>query len=350
MTESNAPTPEDPRLRALPVQCIELPDGMLLVRGSTEFKISGEGAAEAVQFVLAAAAGEGKTRQELLDYFGAIDRPGAEELVQILVTRRLLVPSDAFPPPGANGESAHEVFYWEFGERADQVAARLSTQRIAILGVNGISQQLVHALSQCGFERVDVVDYPLLRNQRLFPEDTLADGDWTGPAPLPFAEWEPRLEVGIDCLVATADFSGQQVLRHWNALCVQRGCTFLPVMLDRAIGFVGPLVVPGETACYECLRDRENASFEKPELRRAAENLAAVIRRPNLHGFLPPMASILGDLAAMELTKFYGGVLTAKVGTLLEVNLLRPELRDRKVLKAPRCKVCSPLIRRGRST
>ena len=57
---------------------------MLLVRGCTEFKITGEGAAEAVQIVLAAAAGASKTRQELLDYFGAIDRPGAEELVQIL--------------------------------------------------------------------------------------------------------------------------------------------------------------------------------------------------------------------------------------------------------------------------
>ena len=42
------------------------------------------------------------------------------------------------------------------------------------------------------------------------------------------------------------------------------------------------------------------------------------------------MASILGDIAAMELTKFYGGVLTARVGTLLKVNLLRPELARAK--------------------
>jgi hypothetical protein len=32
---------------------------------------------------------------------------------------------------------------------------------------------------------------------------------------------------------------------------------------------------------------------------------------------------------------------------LLEVNLLRPELRARKVLKVPRCSVCSPLTRQS---
>jgi len=42
-----------------------------------------------------------------------------------------------------------------------------------------------------------------------------------------------------------------------------------------------------------------------------------------------------------------GMVLTARVGTLLEVNLLRPELRARKVLKVPRCSVCSPLTRQS---
>ncbi|HKI21610.1 MAG TPA: TOMM precursor leader peptide-binding protein [Isosphaeraceae bacterium] len=347
MTENNTTTSSDSRLRAVPVQPIEISDGVLLVRGNMAVKLSGEGAAEAAQIVLTAAAGEGATPQELINLFGALDRPGAEQLVKILVARRLLVPCDSFPVPSANGETAQEVFYWEFGERADQVAARLGTRRIAVLGVNCISRQLVRTLPDCGFERVAVVDYPLLRNLRLFPGDTLAAEGWTGRVPVSFEQWEQQLDEGLDCVVATADFSGQQLLRHWNSWCVNRGCTFLPVMLDKGIGCVGPLVVPGETACYECLRARENSNLEDPETRRAAENLVAVVRRSDLNGFLPPMASILGDIAAMELTKFYGGVLTARVGTLLEVNLLRPELRARKVLKVPRCSVCSPLTRQS---
>jgi molybdopterin-synthase adenylyltransferase len=349
MTEyPNTARSDDPRLRVLPLQCIELPDGVLLVRGCTEVKISGEGAAEALQIVLTATAGEGMTREELLGLFGALDRPGVEQLVEILAARRLLVRADAFAVPPPNGETGQEVFYWEFGERAEAVVGRLDKSRIAILGVNCISGQLARALAQCGFASVTVVDFPLLRNQRLFREETLAASEWSGPPPLPLDVWEAQIEEERPaCLVATADFSGQLLLHYWNEWCVEHGCNFLPVLLDKAIGYVGPLVVPGETACYECLRARENAHFENPDLRRASEALSAVLQRPTLHGFLPPMASVLGDLAAMELTKFHGGVMNFRAGTLLEVNLLGPEMRARKVLKVPRCGVCSSLNRQA---
>jgi hypothetical protein len=56
------------------------------------------------------------------------------------------------------------------------------------------------------------------------------------------------------------------------------------------------------------------------------------------------MASILGDIAAFELTKFYSGVIPQwNVGTMIEVNLLATHLTTRKVLKVPRCRACSPV-------
>jgi thiazole/oxazole-forming peptide maturase SagC family component len=111
------------------------------------------------------------------------------------------------------------------------------------------------------------------------------------------------------------------------------------------IGSVGPLVVPGDTACYECLRARENANLADPQLARASE--AGAFQRRAVTGFHPSMASVLGDLAAIELTKFFGGGLPTRVGRLIEVNLLATTLRTRKVLKVPRCQVCSPANRRS---
>jgi hypothetical protein len=58
------------------------------------------------------------------------------------------------------------------------------------------------------------------------------------------------------------------------------------------------------------------------------------------------MGSILADIAAVELMKFYGGVLQSSVGSLIEVNLLATKMTSRKVLKIPRCAVCSPLTAR----
>lgn len=342
MDDSEVPTSADARLRMLPVQFIGRPDGVLLVRGCTEFHVGGEQAAEIVQAVFAAAAGEGASAAEIVELFAAPDRPAVGELIHALVLKRLLVPADSAPPPPPDGESPQDVFYWEFGGRADHVAAKLETLRVAVLGVNYISSRLVTALNACGFKSVSLVDFELLRNQRLYPGDRLS-AQWEGPPPMPYEQWRKQAQGKLDCVVACTDFGGQSILRQWNEWCVGRGCHFLPVVLNQMIGTVGPLIVPGETACYECMWARENSCFPEPELRRAASVPAAVTQRQMLTGFLPPMASVLGDIAAVELAKFYGAAVPFRAGTLFEVNLLLPEMFRRRVLKIPRCRVCSPL-------
>jgi hypothetical protein len=60
------------------------------------------------------------------------------------------------------------------------------------------------------------------------------------------------------------------------------------------------------------------------------------------------MASVLGDIAAIELTKFYSRALPLwRVGVVMEVNLLAGRIDARKVLRVPRCGACSNLIRRS---
>ena len=63
------------------------------------------------------------------------------------------------------------------------------------------------------------------------------------------------------------------------------------------------------------------------------------------------MASIIGNIAAFELIKYYSEALPfIKVGSLIEVNLLATELKTRKVLKIPRCPTCSSLMTRPSTT
>jgi thiazole/oxazole-forming peptide maturase SagC family component len=121
------------------------------------------------------------------------------------------------------------------------------------------------------------------------------------------------------------------------------------VILQNLIGYVGPLVIPGETACYECLRQRQNAHMNDPEVQRASESVTTTDSK--VVGFHPSMASVLGDIAAFELTKLYtDGLPLGNIGTQIEVNLLTSEMMTRKVLKVPRCAVCSPLTTRSSAT
>ena len=342
---TSEPTPQ--KLRALPVQLIETSDGVILKRGCVEIKIAGESAAEAIQIVLNAAGDGGATEEEICQIFAAPDRATVANLIKQLVSRRILVPADMLSDADLEtSESSIEVFYWHFGIQPHQAKKHLRGQRMAIMGVNCISRQLASSLAATAVENVEVVDYPLLRNLRMFDEDNkLAVNQWPDHLKphLDYETWlnDLRPET-LGCVVATSDFGGQQLMREWNSFCLEHKCTFLPVVLQDFIGYVGPLIVPGETACYECLRARQNSNMKDPAAQRAAEYVA--FEGQEVTGFHPSMASVLGGIAAIELMKFYTtGPPLWRAGALIEVNLLATQLSVRKVLKMPRCRACSAL-------
>jgi bacteriocin biosynthesis cyclodehydratase domain-containing protein len=338
------PAPGD-RLVALPVQVVGTDNGVILARGCVEVKVTGPRAAEVVRVVLGATQGTGATCQDLSEAFAEPDRPAVIDLVEQLQRRRILVPEGTAAPLPPDGESALDVFYWHFGERAERVLERLNSSRLTVLGVNAVSRQLASSLAVSGVTDVDVVDFHLLRNVRFFGDfGGLDPGQWPADLrpPLSYDDWSDGLDPReLGCVIATSDFGGRHLMREWNEFCVVHGKHFLPVVLDRMIGFVGPFVIPGETACYECLRARENGAMDAPELQRATET--AAFWRQKVNGFHPTMASVLAEIAALEVTKLYSGVMPWRVGRLIEVNLLTVEMKARRVLKLPRCPVCSPV-------
>lgn len=334
------------RLRALPMQVLEIDGGVVLKRGRTEVKIRGEGAAEAVQRLLGATAGEGRTRSELLALSPEPEQPLLASLLDHLARRRLLAPAPETP---SAEENAADIFYWHFGQERAEVTGRLADRRLLVLGVNRISRQLAASLAACGAGSVTVLDDPLLRNLELFDDaGGLRPGAWPAelPPPSPYRGDAESLDPeGVDCLVATSDYGAVSRLRRLNELCHLHRLPFLPVLLRDLIGSVGPFVVPGETACFECLLRRERTHARDPATRRLLDEANGA--EPGAAGFLPPMASMTGDVAALELVRYFGlGPPLWRVGSVVEVNLLGRDVTARKVLRLPRCPVCTALEKR----
>jgi bacteriocin biosynthesis cyclodehydratase domain-containing protein len=145
-------------------------------------------------------------------------------------------------------------------------------------------------------------------------------------------------------MVATSDFGAVSVISQWNEYCCLHRRPFLPVVLKDLIGYVGPLVLPGETACFECLKLRERTHQSQPDLRRQIE--AAAEAEPPI-GLLPPLTSSLGDIASIELVKFYGlGLPIGHAGVVREVNLIAGDISSQVVHRMPRCPICTPLNQR----
>jgi len=341
---------ESERWTALAVQMVDMDDGVILRRGCSRMKIYGTEARAVLDQLLAFLRQPGgATVAEAAAAFSVDDRDSITRLLGELSTRRILVKTDELPVDEPESEdSALGVYCWDVGKSRAQLRQSLAQKDIVVVGVNNISRQIVRSLMAADVEHLQVVDHPFLRNLSFYDDEARLDpAQWHADMrpPVLYDDWAEEAPEG-GCLVVTSDFGGLQLMREWNAHCVRFGQDFFPVVLQDHIGYVGPVVVPGETPCFECLWARQNSHLEDTELNRATEPSAFFGQI--VSGYLPTMAAIVGDLAANELLRFYGGVLPPqRPGTLIEVDLLKPALQTRAVLKVPRCPVCSPFVKHG---
>ena len=340
------PITSDKILRSLPVQMIPTKEGVIIKRGCTEVQIRGVNAGAVIERIISSSTQNSVTKDSLLASFPHADQPSVSQLIDQLIERRLLVSSTSADSNSGNHENSTDIFYWHFDQTKAEISQRLDAQKITIVGVNYISRQLAISLSESGFTQVEVVDEPGLRNLRFFdPPRELQLQHWPTPLRTPVAmkQWEAGADLNsLDCIIATSDFGSAPILREWNTYCIHHNLRFFPIVLSNMIGYIGPLVIPQETACFECLLARQNSHLSDPSRKQTVDQVA--FDSQNIVGFHPSMASIIGDIAAMEMTKFYSQSMPLwNVGKLIEVNLLATRMTPRKVLKLPRCPVCSPL-------
>lgn len=282
----------EPLLRSMPTQIIPIHGGVLLKRGCTEVRINGDRAAAIVRDVLLAAAFEEKAREEICKQFAEPDQPVVRQLINQLIQRRLLLPANRSHLRSDEVEEGEDIFYWHFESSLQEVRNRLAAKRLGILGVNCISRRLVAALRDSGFEHFTIIDLPILRNLRMFdvPNSTPNLGQGEGDDFLPFSEWK-RHPAGylLDCLVVTCDFSAVDCFRQINALCVKQALPMMPVMLHNMVGTVGPLIMPSESPCYECLTLREQSNRADAHTASTLDRMA--FEGQGVTGFHPVMAT-----------------------------------------------------------
>lgn len=331
------------RMQSLPAQLIQTEEGTVLKRGCIEILFHGQNS-DHLSAILGSFR-KGATQKEVLTGFAEEHRPDILALIELLQRRNVLVPiDDSCTNLSDVSEDSLSLFYWHFDPCGHSIPARLRSRKIAILGVNSVSRRLSASLQLAGFENTALVMYP----SRFCPESKnptpglMSANSPPHQEPLTFEAWFGKIDwASMDCLVATSDCGGRDLLREWNELAMQHRCHFLPIVLQDVIGYLGPLVIPNETACYECLISRENSHQETFTLRRAVEHSAF---RGQPSAFHPLMASVLADVAAFEMARFYSQSIPGHLSSsLIEVNLLGASITRRKVLKVPRCVVCSTL-------
>jgi bacteriocin biosynthesis cyclodehydratase domain-containing protein len=319
-------------------------DRAILKRGAIELLLSGEGVHAIIELLLPMLDGR-QNRRQILETFPEDQREPVDKLLEDLLRRRMIT-NEAEPETATGLESLQASFWWNFGKPAQRAPEQLRQARLLVVGANLISRSLVRSLLETGAGGVTLVDHAALNDEagRLDP-DAAQDRRLSRVPELPS---EDEL-ANISLICATSDFGQPDALLEVNRLALRVSKPFLPVWLDELRGYVGPLNYPYESACLRCYRARMDSNNPDYQNARAVrEHISGNPQGRSTTGLLPPMAAVLGEIAAIEVTKFIAGFPPSDtVGRIIEMNLVSFGSTVRRVLKIPRCPDCSEVMQKA---
>ena len=132
-------------------------------------------------------------------------------------------------------------------------------------------------------------------------------------------------------------------LRVLNRVCFGVGVPCLHAALDGPFILVGPLVIPGRSACYECLEKRVTMNLRERESYLRYKQ--AIAEHRVTHGTQPVQPVLLGLLAshaALEALNFLATGSTFTINKLLAIYVPTMEIVYNEVLRVPSCPTCAP--------
>ena len=243
-----------------------------------------------------------RTLDELAARLGPAARPAIETAIELLRERGLLVEG---PDAPADLRDATRAAAAAHGLAPAVAADRLRNRTLGVVGRGGAALDLVRLLGAAGFRRLSAL------------------------------RWTSRRRVDLAVVVPAHD--ELELLPVWNRDALRTRFPFLPIRpWDGRMAAVGPLLLPGQTCCYECLliRRAANSAF--------ADDFAEVEAAPLAAPPEPALEAIAAAIGAQLAVRWLVGADRTVPGVLYTIET-QPALRLREhaVLRVPRCPACS---------
>ena len=239
---------------------------------------------------------------QLADRLGPAARPAIEAAIDLLSARGVVVDGPDAPPDLRDAARCAAASY----RLAPAVAAeRLRRAAVGFVGSGGMSVDVARLLAAAG-----------LRNLRR-------------------VGWSGRGRVDLAVVAPAADEFDR--LPAWNRAALDARSAYLILRpWDGRMAAVGPLVLPGQTCCYDCalLRRGANSGY--------ATELGDVEAAPLAAAPDPAVAAIAAAVAAQLIVRWLIGDDRTVPGILYTIET-QPALRldEHAVLRVPRCPSCS---------
>lgn len=235
-------------------------------------------------------------------------------------------------------------------EETLKLQKRLQDSKIAVFGIGGIGTWIVNGLYQIGIGEIrisdpDKVDVTNLNRQLYFTEADIGrhkvdvvkeklPGVNIKDFRKTVSQGEDLEDIikGCDFLVncadnpsvaATSKIINRYAVQHNLPFCIAGG-------YNMHLGMVGPIFVPGKTACYNCFLDSLKENTDLIDLE--------IIKNADQTGSLGPIAGAVANIQVMQIFKFIINKGAINFNRFAEIDFLDFDVAWTEVYKRPSCK------------
>jgi molybdopterin/thiamine biosynthesis adenylyltransferase len=293
----------------------------------------------------AIAAQVGCSEVEVEAFVAALEAAGAIDTVRVVGTGRY---------------DRHLLFYSLFTGDAPAVQRRLRQASVLLIGLGGLGCVIATQLVMAGVGALTLLDSDLVEESNLTRQFLYETADIGRPKvrvaarrlhalnaativsaiegrfEIPPGEIETTALSSADLVILTGD-TPVELARAVNDLCVARLTPWLMAGYAETIGVIGPLVVPGVTACLRCI---ESAHHNRLPWRRVPHFVS-----PSFG----PLNGVVGSIATMEAIRFLTGYAPPiSGGTRIEIDALSYATVTDRYGRSAACECCGRLGRAER--
>jgi len=147
------------------------------------------------------------------------------------------------------------------------------------------------------------------------------------------------IEEGIEFIIACRESPGFSFFEEVNEKCLAAGIRWMPISQEGAKAFLGPTIIPFQTACYKCYSTRIDALV--PDLKSHLAFKKDHNQRPLDEGYFPPIGKMVASQVAIEIARIFLGFSTPRTfGRCYEYDVTKVAPIRHDVLRIPRCPAC----------
>lgn len=350
LSDPNLHFPELPRF-VDGVSTFDMPDGLgIQFRGAeAPVLIRGQLVSQVLTYLRARMDGSRTVTEVLRDVPAGLSVVAVARTLLILHSKGLITVLAALPE--RDGFARRQQLYWgrnlaitRSSGSAPEVDRRIRAARVTLFGVGLFGSVVSDLLVRCGFNNLEVLGFEgdapmsvLIVDGRPLPVRAVPAGDLDAALTVVRAR-----AADADLVISATVDAPRRLLTGINDICQRTRTPWLVANCDGSAIDLGPLVYPGETACYQCLLLRQaSASPSAVEDELFHEHLAGNPTPPSSTGEALWPVTLAASMLAGEATRSVSGIAPPTLtDAMLRVLPVSGFLHRNEIQRVPRCPRC----------